>query len=422
VTDDRPFDAVIFLLDPGERASVRRWSTTSLVTGVRGLVSLPLGWPERGVNPIDDALKVACGALTERGIDADALIRFGFMPELVAAVVIPTAAQMCLSDGAAGDSQLVSWIQVLEGFANRGGGGESDSPASLFLRTLASITHPVSAWIATAKLEDLVSLTPPTGAEVANALKSGPPDQQLFDDYRWIVDRFSTTSLSAWSTSSLHREYQWKRNEIPPPCAPGLMVELAIPQDELNREVAQRAVATEGPSSSRIPEDTMLILAEMERHAKGLLASGRFREAAALFEFACRRSPQHPNPANDLGFCLIPVEPRTALFHLERAARRGYNDRAINSHNQMCAWLGIGSPYEALRVADEYWAEPGEGAGRGVIWAPPSKDCDWSLMETDDARREIAGLAIALAVREGLREEQNVWQERLSHHQGESAA
>jgi FtsZ-binding cell division protein ZapB len=43
-------------------------------------------------------------------------------------------------------------------------------------------------------------------------------------------------------------------------------------------------------------------------------------------------------------------------------------------------------------------------------------------METDDARREIAGLAIALAVREGLREEQNVWQERLSHHQGESAA
>jgi hypothetical protein len=273
VTDDRPFDAVIFLLDPGERASVRRWSTTSLVTGVRGLVSLPLGWPERGVNPIDDALKVACGALTERGIDADALIRFGFMPELVAAVVIPTAAQMCLSDGAAGDSQLVSWIQVLEGFANRGGGGESDSPASLFLRTLASITHPVSAWIATAKLEDLVSLTPPTGAEVANALKSGPPDQQLFDDYRWIVDRFSTTSLSAWSTSSLHREYQWKRNEIPPPCAPGLMVELAIPQDELNREVAQRAVATEGPSSSRIPEDTMLILAEMERHAKGLLAS-----------------------------------------------------------------------------------------------------------------------------------------------------
>jgi TPR repeat protein len=385
------------------------------------LISLPLGWPERGASGIRDALQVACGALTERGIDGDALIRFGFTPELVAAVAVPAAVQMGSSGEIASDPRLAAWIRVLEGFAIRDVEDGSSETDSIFQKRLACVAGPVIAWVATAKLEDLVSLTPPTSAELSSALKNRRLDLQLFDDYRWIVDRFSTASLSGWSTSSLHREYRWRGNDnIAPPCAPALMAELSVPQQALNQEVAQRAVGPAGPAS--LGEDVMLMVAEMEHHAKGLLASGRFRDAAALFEFACRRSPQHPNPANDLGFCLIPEDPRNALFYLEQAARRGYTDRAINAHNQMCAWIAIGSAHEAMRVADEYWAEPGEGAGRGVIWAPPSKDADWSLEETDDARQVIAELAIELAVREGLLEEQNVWQERLSRHMGENAA
>lgn len=63
----------------------------------------------------------------------------------------------------------------------------------------------------------------------------------------------------------------------------------------------------------------------MIRTAMDLLRDMKFDEAAALFQFAVDESPFDPSALNNLGFCLMPIDPREARIALHRAAELATN-------------------------------------------------------------------------------------------------
>ena len=67
-----------------------------------------------------------------------------------------------------------------------------------------------------------------------------------------------------------------------------------------------------------------------------LLKQGRYREAAAVFEFGVQQRPEDAEVRNNLGFCLIPVEPREALGHLDLRQIWVMN-RVLRMHTTRCA-------------------------------------------------------------------------------------
>jgi hypothetical protein len=97
-------------------------------------------------------------------------------------------------------------------------------------------------WIATASLDDLLELTPPS-AVIPESPDSGFPDDELDAQYSWAVDHFSSTFYSEWSTSSLHYAYRWLSGHEIPPCNPDLMSDRRIDSAKLNAEIARRAAS-----------------------------------------------------------------------------------------------------------------------------------------------------------------------------------
>jgi ribosome modulation factor len=409
---DDPFDARKVMFNDREQPAQHR-RTVSLVTALRAAVLESVHGASEGGDQAAYLRQVA-DELTARGIDGDCIVRYGLCAELIVAVVVRTLPHWMPALRALGGTQMVieqddpapqalapwphaeTWEELLGPRVEREVGvspadGITQSNIHVLIRSISSAALP---WTLSASLNDLLALKPSTDEQLQHGHDAVAPEMETAEDYRWVVDRFSTTHLSDWSTSSLYCEYKWRQGICASPCREELMDDRVVDDQCLNAEIARRAVVAEPKKYEGDPAGlNRTLFSKLSSSAVDLLRIGRFREAAALFEFAVSESPHNPELLNNLGFCLIPDDPRRALDKLEEASQRGYTHRGINLCNRaMCKFL-LGDARAALHIIDEAWAAiPTDTA---VLWRPGPHGLE--LQEQAALRDELAYLAYRAA-------------------------
>jgi hypothetical protein len=363
-----------------------------------------------------DAFKEAADELSRRGLDGLALARYGMRREVAAPLLSALIVRLVFSDSidpldrnsgvdadrwcAVLDLAPPAPLEPIEPIApNR---YEREVSVQWFQEVFTPVTPQIYQWIANASLDELVNLTPPGPEAQAWLHAIEPPDSSLREKYRWAVDHFAKTYFREWSTTSLHFELRWLDGDILPPCPNELMLDRKVSREEITQEIARRAVYNEKPD----PGESLV--EEMSRHAGKLLRQGRFREAAAVFEFGVHQRPEDPELRNNLGFCLIPIEPREALDHLRAAANMGYSSTDTNTHDQMCCYVAIGRSRAALNVADLEAQKPGHVGKQALLWRQASNR-SWEIFETDHPFRSIARFAAEIARTEGWKDQEEHW-------------
>jgi len=185
------------------------------------------------------------------------------------------------------------------------------------------------------------------------------------------------------------------------------MSDRSVPRDQITEEIARRVVYNSGnvdPGES--------LADEMTRHAEKLLGQGRYREAAAVFEFGVQQRPEDANVRTNLGFCLIPVEPREALTHLKAAANMGYESSSTNAYNQMCCYVAVGRSRAALNIADSEYKKPGTKQESAFLWR--SHEGQWELFNSESPYNQIAVFAAEIARTEGWKDQEDLWRANIA--------
>jgi hypothetical protein len=428
--DDKAFDAVESYLCETEREPSGQWRTVSLVTAMLGIIAHGPEFQKPTPEARHEAFKAAADELSRRGLDAVALVRYGMSREatapLVAAIIVrllfegnPSIKRVEVVfdrkpsiDGVKVNPpvdiegvDVDSWFAVLdlEPGPARGKYGPTPETTARIEQVLSSVLPRVDQWEASASIDDIVNLTPPTREALASLPNGEPLDRNLREQYRWAVDHFAKTFFRDWKTSSLHYELRWLDGDIVPPCPNELMLDRRVPREEITQEIARRTVYEDDS-----PDPVESLVVEMSRHAIKLLRQGRCREAAAVFEFGVQQRPEDPDVRNNLGFCLIPIEPRQALEHLKAAANMGYQPSVTNAYNQMCCYVSIGRSRAALNVAD-FESKKFDRTSMGAHLWRQSSDGDWELFDSEDIFKSIAGFAARIARMEGWKDQEEHW-------------
>lgn len=414
--DERPFDATENYLCDASEPAMGKWHTTSLVTALKGILGRKPEFERGGGRGTRlAAFRSAADELTRRGLDASSLVRYGMWDIIASSIwnaLVQSATVGIERPGGMSRAAADAWWVALD-LPERPAFHDTPAPeeaGDLMLDTILPSIHRLVRWICTASVSDLVKLAPPP--EIIPEDPACAPTGGLFDQYDWAVDHFSSTFYSEWSTTSLHYAYRWLSGHEVPPCTPELMSDRHVDSTQLNAEIARRA-ATRQPSGPAQPGIDALLAGEMVTYAISLLNEKRFREAAAIFEFAAAQKPYDGQFRNNLGFCLIPEDPLAALGHLQAASEMNFPQRVLNVYNQMCCYVALRRPREALGLAEESWNDILSAHPSGAtIWKHDGSLSEWAICHTDDDRGSTVDLAIALAHMEGWSVEEQTWRER----------
>lgn len=411
--DDKAFDAVESYLCETEREPSEQWRTVSLVTAMLGIITHGPEFEKPTPQARQTAFRAAADELSRRGLDAVALVRYGMSREVIAplgsSLIVGLISDASIFDGI----DIPGWQTALDLEPPI---RSSDLPApgevtAWFNNKFLPIISQLLQWAANASLDELVNLTPPTRNAMASLPTRELSDRSLREQYRWAVDHFAKTFYRDWQTESLHYELRWLDGDILPPCPDELMRDRKIPREEITQEIARRVVYNSGDAD---PGESLA--EEMTRHAEKLLRQGRCREAAAVFEFGVQQRPEDADVRNNLGFCLIPVEPREALDHLRAASNMGYEPSATNAYNQMCCYVAIGRSRAALNIADSEYKQPRVKQVGAFLWQ--SQEGRWELFHSENPFNEIAVFGAEIARSEGWKDQEEFWKaatEQIAH-------
>lgn len=408
MNDEKPFDAAESYLCEADRQPSAKWRTVSLVTAILRLIDRSQEAQSTAAERRRTTIKAAATELTARGLDATALIRYGMTQEVVAPIVSALTVKLIFgADPAANEVDATGWCSALlvdpplPSVRDISTNEISDRFNDLVLPVIPLIRQ----WVRNASLDDVITLAAPQRGQLAADSVTLDDEPELHKQYRWMVDHFAKTFYRDWGTTSLHNELKWLDGDISSPCPDELMHDRAVTRRDLVEEIARRAVYQTKP-----PGVGDSISAEMTRHAINLLHQGRLREAVAVFEFGITQRPYDPGIRNNLGFCLIPLDPNQALDHLEAAANMGYPSSATNTYNQMCCYLALGRSRAALNAASAEWAKIGPLPQEALLWKP-TRNGEWKLY-VGDAAWSIASLGVEIAHQEGWEDQEELW--RLS--------
>ncbi|MGC5660373.1 hypothetical protein ACN261_08205 [Micromonospora sp. WMMD723] len=241
--------------------------------------------------------------LTARGVDGDALVRYGIVSEVALCILIDLVLGELFPIDRNSQEINADWRTVFQldhpavkekirkfpkdpeaAYESIRGllAGHGAGPVTVaFARVICWATN-------VANLESLLALSAPS-QEVVAGVPVTAPDEEMMRAYRWIVDRFSSTYYSEWATESLHSEWRWQRGIGAPPCPVDLTVEPPIRMNALEHQIASRAVL-DSPSVASIAAAPLSH--QVAPHARALLSEGKVEQAAALFEFACKQDPE----------------------------------------------------------------------------------------------------------------------------------
>jgi hypothetical protein len=179
----------------------------------------------------------------------------------------------------------------------------------------------------------------------------------------WIWDRFTRTRYDDWSTSSLMQEWRSaKTEEVPLP-------HLAWSE----RRTDPEAIASVWLSKSSEAHITShpergLSADQFVEVAIGHLNEGRIQEAADIFAGLVELRPADGDALNNLGFCLLPLDPSSGLEELERASLYPQANVVLNLANRALALHLVERDAEALQLATEVVGSEHRAVGRAVMW------------------------------------------------------
>jgi hypothetical protein len=340
-------------------------------------------------------------AITQAGIDGEALVRFGLTKELT----VPFAIE--LATGPSEESRLIEWREALglgPPCTNR---ADAKALAVAVGNAINKALPTLTRWAYHAPFHDIANLVPPS-AEVSKRIAEGPePATDVCEQYRWIVDRLSGLVLRNWAQASLESEYDWRRGRRSANIPDAALIEISYTAEDLAVQIADNRL------DQRV-NDWDPLIEQVNSKACAFLREERYSDAAALFEFiGDHANLQASDCMNNRGFCWIPTEPERAMYYLERAASRGYQPAAVNVYNQMCCKVAL-KDYPGLRALSEnYWSELFEARPVPArLWVRDGDD-SWSLQYVPDARELIAVLALERAENEGWPDRVARWEMRL---------
>ncbi|MFI6510295.1 hypothetical protein ACIBCT_22040 [Streptosporangium sp. NPDC050855] len=411
------FDARKTRMCEDQEAPRSRWRTSSLVSELQDSLTSRLALKPEERDKQIHRFKLALQELTQRGLDAESLVRYGMIPEILGPVLgVLLVHRLLPHSGVDTDLQgsgvdVAGWRSLLKIPAATSATSAAPSQVQeLVLEVSREVFDPLLDWIRHADLNELVHLIPPEENGFWSVTESVEDETHLRHKYRWLVERFTQTYLANWSLAALHLEYRWQKDIDPSSFPDSIMRDRNVSIEDLNAEIAHRAVL-ESKSISESLTPTLFLMSELENHAVTLLRERQYSESAALFNFAIQQWPNDPRAHNDLGFCLLPENPSKALIHLNNAARMGYEPYAINIYNKMCCYLSMHQPRAVLALAEEFWRErPDELDSTGVIWK--MTEGGWRLVQDAYVRAAIAGLVVSVASAHGWKEDEAVWKSR----------
>lgn len=296
--------------------------------------------------------------LYHRGFDVEELITEAIVPSMAASIAFLTLLPTVIAaagEAVPGDwsySARAGWQDLLfddglkvEERAKEAAAGII-TPADAMDRTLGSVPK-IVAWLLAQPPLSLIDWPTPTPEEyrLVEPVPLPEPGRHV-----WVVDRFTTTYLAEWHTSSLHFEYRYQTGAAAvPPCVATEMRRRQVPAIDIAIEVAARATGTRHGPQHAAPAQKYVGL------AVDMLKNGSRSAAAAIFDAAHQASPLDPMAMNNRGFCLLPDAPAQALQDLERAAELGFRSHGHNLANRMLALLYLNRHTTALAVAEEEW-------------------------------------------------------------------
>jgi tetratricopeptide (TPR) repeat protein len=394
------------------------WRTVSLVSALR--VALQEARPSDLVDHGDrPSLRSIVDELTARGFDGDSLVRFGLMPEIAVAVFAhvivhwfplleETSSDIPVEVSLTQISLEMPPLPVLEENAWRtllaprveamyGPFPKSENPSfETLVRVISAVSNEIVAWVAASPLDNLLTLQAPPADFLDSLSKADTelPPTNVLNEYRWVVERFSLTRLTQWSTSSLHLEHEWQNGRQPASCSDSIMSDRNVTGSELTAEIARRAVQERNsqPMFKQVGLGSA-VASKMQSRAIELLRAKRFREAATLYEFAVSQDPKDPHLINNLGFCLIRENPREALKHLQEAHRLGYTPIGVNIYNRAFCHVLLSEFRTALDLIEANWSQIAETPA--TLWILESEGP--ALKEGAGCKEQIVALALASA-------------------------
>jgi len=280
---ERAFDAREIYLREREFPFADR-SMTSLLTGLR-IELLRIGRPVD--TPDVDRLLGIREELENRGVDFELIVRHGFAPIIISAVL-----RLIDNEGTAGDGG--PWRDVLKAVG----------------------IHGIVAWIFSANIDDLVHLRLAQSSDDLASARVPRRDP----DATWLVDRFTVTYMQHWTQTSWAEEWRYLHMERKGCCAASVMHERHLDEAEVNKYLAEVAMEhlDDKAKSSTDSSDTISI-DEMTPIALQSIARGRRDDAVSVYRAMEIVRPHDSSVINNLAFCLLPDKPAEALRLLEKA-------------------------------------------------------------------------------------------------------
>ena len=416
--DTMPFDSRQHFLEELSLPVVRR-SPASLFIGMMD---------ELGEPPPADPSQRAKRALTiqeivsdlyRRGFDVEVLLREAFVPVIASMTASWVIVRIVTGEDAAQDwsyAERSGWATLVldtddlskttSAIRAKGHDGIQKAIES----TLGTGRSKIENWMATLPIDDLIAWVVPTRAQF-EAISDAPPSQKG-GPQAWMMERFTNTYLDAWSTESLHFEWDYIHGKVVPPCNAAQMRSRRISREELALAIAHRATGTvAGQSRSIVPHGKYVGV------ATDLLRKGERASAAALFDVACELSPRSGDALNNRGFCRLPDDPEGALRDFERAMDSGVFDLAVATANRMLALHRLGRNTSAISLAEDLWTSSPLPKWGAVVW--DFRTATPTLIDTEDAVAYTAELAAFIGSAVGDESLAEVWRTRLAERRAE---
>ena len=389
-----------------------RQSPSTLLLRLTDLLTDPLSSTSTEERDRLDALDELVAELDKRGFEVEAIIREVIVPLL--ARMISGWVAMAIAAGDALPEQLTAykrtpWTTLLLDST------ESPEDAVRAARTTPeTITVAIQrlfspegigrivAWMRSATLADLVRWRTPTPDELRDLPVAG--SESTSSVQMWVHERFTSTYLENWSTTSLYHEWQYLHGHRPAPCSPNQQALRRIDKNQLSVVIAERATADD-----RTRGGDNYVVSKYVGVAIDLLNKGERTAAFNVFDMACNFSPQSADAHNNRGFCCLPDDPGQALEDFETARELGPSDPLTTAGNQVLALHMLDRNASALKVATDAWALD-DSRSQGTMW---DFRVDEPTLVSTDTRLYLADLASEVARRSGDASSAAEWQVRV---------
>lgn len=165
----------------------------------------------------------------------------------------------------------------------------------------------------------------------------------------WIWERFTVSDLAEWSTSSLLLEWRAGRGESVGGCSRRALAARPVDQAkvaDLALEQSSMARGRRRPSRGLAPDGFV-------NAAAAKLEADKAEDAAEIFGALLELRPLDGQAWNNYGFCLMAVDPKSALLALQRASLYELEYPVINLANRAFSFHHLGDSTLARAALSE---------------------------------------------------------------------